>query len=118
MSLVLADEAASESRRLEHETVAQVEAVRDRRLDAVQVGERLVEPRVRVAHVLVDGLEAFDIVVRIIQRARRLVLAAQLVNIEEGVDIDVPSRSRDAINRVPRRRDGLNGRYICRNRWW
>ena len=77
--LVLPHVAAPEARVLEHEAVTDVEAMRDRRLDAVEVAERLVEPRVGAAQARVDLLEALHVVVRVRRRARGFVLGLELV---------------------------------------
>jgi hypothetical protein len=46
--LVLPDERTREARRVEDQTVAEIEAMRDRRLQAVEVRDRLLQPAKRL----------------------------------------------------------------------
>ena len=66
-------------RLLEQQAVTQVEPMRDGRLQSVQIGKRLVQPRVGVAHPRVQRLEALDVARRSRARPRRFVLRPQLV---------------------------------------
>jgi hypothetical protein len=71
--------------RFEDEAVAQIEAVIDRRLEFIQVGNRLLQPAKCLSKPRVDRLEGLDIGVLMSRLARLLVLDAQFVEQRRSV---------------------------------
>ena len=77
--IVLPHRSVTEARRLEHKAMTEIELVLDRWLEAIQVGNRLLQPAKRLAQASVDGLEALHVRVLMSRVARHLVLCAQLL---------------------------------------
>src|SRR4030095_13622313 len=76
---MLPDEPSPEPRCLEHHAVAQIETVIDRGLEAIEVGNRFLQPTKCLAHSGVDLLKTLDVRVGGRNLSCRLVFGAQFV---------------------------------------